>query len=1241
MSNKSTSSSAHRSSKRSSRTSLSKSTEYALLEAATKKAELQCRAEALKLKQSLEKEEFELQSKARYLKQALEKEEFELQTRAKDLQQKRELLAMETEINVEEAKIATLEKYDDESKSRRSRSLSEGLPLILIDDKVSVSRWLEDTKEIQGAKGPNPWESPCDKTTKLEIAKEQVNMISEVHCDVQQPKKQLSTSSPVQIDAPPQNDAGQLLSTEAPVNMGKLSISSPLLISIPPQYDTGQLSAVAAPVDTDRDQSKEIKTPARQFSPDNDMKQQPTNPSVFMNSSMGQAQPINTMVTQSVNKESLQQRDPANSDLGKLTQLLITQQVRAQLPAQKIQVFSGDPLKFTTFMKAFEYGVEDKILDGRDRINYLWQYTAGEPKSLVNSCLYYTDANEGYSKAKQLLTKRFGDSHKIAQAVLKKAKEWPDVKEQASCLNEFSLFLLECHNMMQANSPLKELDNTSSLQLLVGKLPYRLKNLWRAKVYDIQEEKLRTVGFKDLVDFVSRHAQIVANPAFGTISSDTKSNSRNQQYDNKPKPRTSSFVTGTHSEEKPPQQNCLHCDTSTHTLEVCRVVQKKPYDERMATLRKLGVCFGCVKKASHLRPQKSEVEASTTCGLTGAGCMASVLSVVPVTVQSRDTGKEVKTYALLDSKSTAVFCSKNLKSKLAMKGTKTKIKVQTINGDKDVDTYKLSGLEVTDADGKINIELPVVYTQDSIPVKVEDMVSKEDLTPWPYLQDITVPELLKGQRVDLLIGNNVPRALEPLEVIQSQHNGPYACRSALGWEIHGLTKARATSTTTSMASVHRISVEDLHNEFADPYNHDINKRTIEDRPQNSIGDNMVVKSIHFKDGNSQMKLPLSNQEVTVPSNKPMAESRISHLKRKSQREPQLREEYNRVKLIREGSSPSQWQHVDTARNPADECSQGQTVKNSFSNRRWPRGPEYLWQKETEQPSQPCNSDENQLDNDPKYEASVNAIQVEEHKDPIVKLLRHYSKWNSLKRAVAYLLRLRRMLLQKAKKKNNAAAKNDTEETQSRHSLEPTRESHLSADDLQEAEEAIVRYIQQEAFAKEISALKATPDQKIMCKKRQKVGSLDNLDPMILDGILRVGEGLRNAPITDHVKHPMILPKNHHVSHLIIRHTHEHVNHQGKNHVLAELRQRFWIINASAAVRKLVKQCVTCCKYQTRNVVLMADNQAPCKSWTPGCVQEIHPDKNGHVRSTKIKTQTTELCVLLEQDSPLQGPKDMN
>ena len=39
--------------------------------------------------------------------------------------------------------------------------------------------------------------------------------------------------------------------------------------------------------------------------------------------------------------------------------------------------------------------------------------------------------------------------------------------------------------------------------------------------------------------------------------------------------------------------------------------------------------------------------------------------------------------------------------------------------------------------------------------------------------------------VDLLMGANCLKALEPLEVIPSQGNGPYAMRTALGWCVIG------------------------------------------------------------------------------------------------------------------------------------------------------------------------------------------------------------------------------------------------------------------------------------------------------------------------------------------------------------------------------------------------------------------------------------------------------------------------
>jgi transposase InsO family protein len=143
--------------------------------------------------------------------------------------------------------------------------------------------------------------------------------------------------------------------------------------------------------------------------------------------------------------------------------------------------------------------------------------------------------------------------------------------------------------------------------------------------------------------------------------------------------------------------------------------------------------------------------------------------------------------------------------------------------------------------------------------------------------------------------------------------------------------------------------------------------------------------------------------------------------------------------------------------------------------------------------------------------------------------------------------------------------------------------------MQEAEVAILRFVQHEAFQKEITALQRCTHEpeKITISKSSKIS---NLDPVLGDdGLLRVGGRLRNAPIAQEAKHPVILPSDCHISSIIIRHIHEAANHQGRNQVLAEVRQRYWIVKANAAVRKVVRRCVTCRKYQAKSgVQKMAD-----------------------------------------------------
>lgn len=71
---------------------------------------------------------------------------------------------------------------------------------------------------------------------------------------------------------------------------------------------------------------------------------------------------------------------------------------------------------------------------------------------------------------------------------------------------------------------------------------------------------------------------------------------------------------------------------------------------------------------------------------------------------------------------------------------------------------------------------------------------------------LTVPQLDAG--IELLIGTNVPKAMEPLEVIHSEDNGPYAIRTVLGRTVNGpLTGNSGQATNCEQpVTVNRVSI---------------------------------------------------------------------------------------------------------------------------------------------------------------------------------------------------------------------------------------------------------------------------------------------------------------------------------------------------------------------------------------------------------------------------------------------------
>lgn len=176
------------------------------------------------------------------------------------------------------------------------------------------------------------------------------------------------------------------------------------------------------------------------------------------------------------------------------------------LPRREILPFDGNPLQFISFIRAFEHSVEEKTRN-QDCLYFLEQYTRGQPRELVRSCLHMPP-QQGYEWTKYLLRENFGNEYKLATAYKNKVMGWPAIKaDEIQGLQEFSLFLRGCCNAMAEIQYMEEMNVPSSMRQIMMKWPYKLREKWRSTACEIQERQGSRVAFQDLVMFFGEPSQ--------------------------------------------------------------------------------------------------------------------------------------------------------------------------------------------------------------------------------------------------------------------------------------------------------------------------------------------------------------------------------------------------------------------------------------------------------------------------------------------------------------------------------------------------------------------------------------------------------------------------------------------------------------------------------------------------------------------------------------------------------------
>ena len=74
---------------------------------------------------------------------------------------------------------------------------------------------------------------------------------------------------------------------------------------------------------------------------------------------------------------------------------------------------------------------------------------------------------------------------------------------------------------------------------------------------------------------------------------------------------------------------------------------------------------------------------------------------------------------------------------------------------------------------------------------------------------------------------------------------------------------------------------------------------------------------------------------------------------------------------------------------------------------------------------------------------------------------------------------------------------------------------------------------------------------------------------------RVGGRLLNAFVGYDVRRPCVLPGQTHFAKLVIKHYHQQAGHSGLMHTMSLLKEKYWVLKGSSAVRKVIDDCVVC------------------------------------------------------------------
>jgi len=262
------------------------------------------------------------------------------------------------------------------------------------------------------------------------------------------------------------------------------------------------------------------------------------------------------------------------------SQILMSSE-RGRLPGRQIEEFDGRLEKYFLFKTAFNSVIAGCGLSDEEKLHYLYQYTKGKPRQIVEACLYMK-SKLGYAKAWILLDRRYGNPEAVGSSYLDILLNRPIIaRDDTKALDDYALALNMTENAVSEIAYGKaELENPKTIRLLLSKLPLHLQDRWRRLATEAVL-KGKQASYRNFVDFVDHEALIAGNPLYGRdVMTAAQNNGREAS--------SRRVIIGTLKESIP----CLFC-ADNHDIRACAKFSERSHGEKIEFLKKQSRCFMC------------------------------------------------------------------------------------------------------------------------------------------------------------------------------------------------------------------------------------------------------------------------------------------------------------------------------------------------------------------------------------------------------------------------------------------------------------------------------------------------------------------------------------------------------------------------------------------------------------------------------------------------------------------------